>query len=157
MNAPALINASYGVHQTNGKLHTGCAIVPGEARLLSARSSKQNIVMKSSTKAEFVGLSDSTVQAIHLKNFAEKQGQSVGPLIIHQDNLTCMALMNRGGLESERSRHTNIRGFLWQKRVANGEATIEHLNINLMHANALTMLVQGAQFERERAGLTNLA
>jgi hypothetical protein len=114
-------------------------------------------VTKSSTEAELVGLSDSTAQAIHLKNFVEKQGYSVGLVIIYQDNLSCMALMKRGGPGSERSRHINIRHFWVAERVANGEVTIEHLNTNLMHANALTKPVQGAQFERERAGLTNWA
>jgi exosome complex RNA-binding protein Rrp4 len=36
----AYIDASYGVHQSNGKSHTGCAIVLGEAGVLAARSSK---------------------------------------------------------------------------------------------------------------------
>jgi hypothetical protein len=112
---------------------------------------------KSSTEAELAGLSDSTVQAIHLKNYVEEQGYSVGHVIIYQDNLGCMALMKRGGPGSERSRHINIRHFWVAERVANGEVTIEHLNTNLMHANALTKPVQGAQFERERAGLTNWA
>ena len=40
----AFIDASYGVHQTSGMSHTSYAIVLGEARVLTARSSKQNIV-----------------------------------------------------------------------------------------------------------------
>ena len=92
--------------------------------MLSARSSKQTIVTKSSTEAEMVGLSDSTTQAIHLKNCVEKQGYSVSPVIIYQDNLSCMAFMKRGGLGSERSRHIDIRHFWVAERVANGEVTI---------------------------------
>jgi len=56
---------------------------------------------------------------------------------------------------SERSRHINIRHFWVAERLANGEVTTEHVNINLMHANALNKPVQGAQFERERSGLIN--
>jgi hypothetical protein len=52
----AYIVASYGVHQNSGKSHTGCAILLGEqAGVLTARSSKQKIVTKSSTEAELVG------------------------------------------------------------------------------------------------------
>jgi hypothetical protein len=87
--------------------------------------------------------------------FLKKQGYAVGYVIIYQDNLSCMALMKRGGLGSERSRRINILHFRVAESVANGEVTIEHLNTNLIHANALTKHVQGAQFERERAGLTN--
>ena len=157
MTVRAFIDASYGVHASSGKSHTGCAIVLGEAGVLSARSSKQKIVTKSSTEAELVGLSDSAAQAIHLKNCVSEQGYSVGPVVIYQDNLSCMALMKRGGPGSERSRHINIRHFWVAERVTNGDVVIEHLSTNLMHANVLTKPVQGAQFERERMGLTNWA
>ncbi len=85
------------------------------------------------------------------------QGYSVGPAVIYQDNLSCMALMKCGGPGSERSRHIGIRHFWVAERVAAGEVVIEHLSTDKMFANALTKPVQGAQFERERLGLTNWA
>ena len=87
----------------------------------------------------------------------EKQAYSDGLVIIYQDNLSCKALTKRGGPGSERSRLINIRHFWVAERLATGEVAVEHLNTNLMHANALTKPVQGAQFERERACLTNWA
>ena len=157
MTVRAFINASYGVHQASGKSHTGRAIFLGKAWVLSARYSKQKTVTKSNMKSELVGLSDSTALTIHLKNYMEKQDYSVGFVIIYQDNLICMELMKRGGPGSKRSCHINIRSFWVAARVAIGEVAIEHLDTNLMHANALTKLVQGAQFERERADLINRA
>ena len=151
----AYIDASYGVHQSSGKSHTGCAIVIGDAGVIAARSSKQKIVTKSSTEAELVGLSDSVAQAIHLRNFITKQGYGEEPVVVYQDNLSCMALIKRGGPGSERSRHINIRHFWVAERVATGDVAIKHLGTELMFANALTKPVQGAQFERERRGLTN--
>ncbi len=111
MNVCAYIDASYGVHKISGKSHTGCAIVLGDAGVIAARSSKQKIVTKSNTEAELVGLSDSAAHAIHLRNFAIAQGYSVGPTVIYQYNLSCMALMKRGGPGFERSRHIVIRHF----------------------------------------------
>jgi hypothetical protein len=70
----AYIDASYGVHKSSGKSHTGCVIVLGEAGVLTARSSKQKIVTKSSTAAELVGLSDSVAHAIHMRNCIMGQG-----------------------------------------------------------------------------------
>ena len=66
-----------------------------------------------------------------------------------------MALIKRGGPGSERSRHINIRHFLVAERVATGDVAIMHLGPELMFANAFTKPIQGAQFERERRGLTN--
>ena len=71
--------------------------------------------------------------------------------------MSCMALMKRGGPGSERSRHINIRHFWVKERVDSGEIVIEHLSTEDMIANALTKPVQGAQFARERLGLTGWA
>ena len=81
---------------------------------------------------------------MHLKNFVEKQGYSVGRVIICQDYLSCMTFIKRNGPGSERSRHINICQLWVLERVVNGEVTIEHLNADLMHANALTKPMQGA-------------
>ena len=91
----------------------------------------------------------------HLRNFVIALGYDVGPAIIFQDNMSCMALMKRGGPGSERSRHINIRHFWLKEKVDQDEVIIEHLGTEEMFANVLTKPVQGAQFDRERYGLTN--
>jgi hypothetical protein len=67
------------------------------------KSTKQKIVTKSSTEAELVGLLDSVSQSIHMRNFLIAQGYTMGPEIVHQDNLSCMALIKKSGPCSERS------------------------------------------------------
>ena len=69
----------YGVHKESGKSHTGCAIVIGDGGPVYNKSSKQKIVIKSSTEAELVGLSDTASQAIHIRNFVIAQGTTLGP------------------------------------------------------------------------------
>ena len=155
MTVRAYIDAAYGVHQASRKSHTGCAIVLGDAGVLDARSAKQQIVKKSSIEAELVSLSDSAAQAIHLRNFVVEQNHSVGLAVIYQANLSCMALMKRGGPGSERSRNVNIRHFWVAEKIADGDDGIEHLSTNMIYANALNKPVQEAQFERKRRGLTN--
>lgn len=157
MTVRGYIDAAYGVHTDSGKSHTGCAIVLGEVGALYSKSTKQKIVTKSSTEAELVGLSDTASQAIHLRNFVLCQGYGTGPAVIYQDNLSCMALMKRGGPGSERSRHINIRHFWLKERVDSGEVIVEHLGTQEMFANALTKPVQGMQFVAERKGLTGWA
>ena len=109
----------------------------------------------SSTEAELVGLSDTASQAIYLRNLIIAQGYDLGPAVIYQDNLSCMALIKRGGPGSERSRHIHIRHFWLSEKVAEGEVELQHLGTEDVFANILTKPVQGAQFERERLGLTN--
>ena len=155
MSVNVFIDAAYGVHSDSGKSHTGCAIVLGEGGPLYAKSCKQKIVTKSSTEAELVGLSDTASQAIHTRLFLIAQGYEIGPATIYQDNKSCMALMKRGAPGSERSRHIDIKYFWLAERVQNGEVKIEHLGTEEMFANILTKPVHGAQFQKERRGLTN--
>ena len=147
------VDASYGVH-ADGRSHTGSCIVIGDVGAVHCRSSKQLIVTKSSTEAELVGLSDSTNQAIHIRSFLISQGYAMGPIIVYQDNQSCMALVDRGRLGAERTRHIHIR-YLWVKeRVDTGEVRVEYLRSEDMYANVLTKPLQGAQFQREMYALT---
>jgi hypothetical protein len=157
ISVSAFIDAAYGVHPSSGKSHTGSMIMIGDAALVYTKSGKQGIVVKSSTEAELVGVSDSASQAIHMRNFVLAQGYDVGPVMIYQDNLSCMALLRRGSPASGRSRHINIRHFWLKDREVNGEVAYEHLGTAKMSANVLTKPVQGQQFRKERMGLTNWA
>ena len=122
---------------------------------MEAKSGKQKNVTKSSTEAELVALSDHAGRGINLRNFLAGQGYGVVPVIIYQDNLSCMAIMARGGPTSERSRHISIRYFWLCERTKLGEVTLEHRPTNLMFANVLTKPLQGKQFVIERDGITN--
>ena len=82
-----------------------------------------------------------------------EQGHSVGPVIIYQDNLSCMTLMKRGGPGSESYRHINNRHFWLAEKVADGDAVIEHMSTDMIYTNALTKPMQEAQFEKKRRGL----
>ena len=148
-----LIDAAYGVHM-DGKSHTGSCVIVGALGAAHCKSAKQQIVTKSSTEAELVGLSDSANQGLHVRNFLMSQGYSLGPVIIYQDNMSCMALVERGRSAAERTRHIGIRYFWMKERVDRGEAVIKHLGTELMYANLLTKPVQGSQFVKEREGIT---
>lgn len=149
----AHVDASYGVHTSSGRSHTGCAITIGTGPVL-AKSAKQRIVTKSSTEAELVGLSDMASQAIHVNEFLREQGVATGPAVLGQGNLSTIALTRRGGPGSERSRHIAIRYFWLKERIDDGDVAVEHVPTGDMVANTLTKPVQGAQFARERDALT---
>ena len=148
-------DAAYGVHP-DGKSHTGACLMLGDAGPVLAESCRQQIVTKSSTEAELVALSDSTNQLLHLRQFLLAQGHPQGPATIYQDNMSCMALQDKGRSTSKRTRHINIRYFWTKEQCTNGEITIVHRTTELMGAaNVMTKPTQGSQFENERYQLTN--
>jgi hypothetical protein len=148
------VDAAYGLHE-DGKSVTGSVIVIGEGGPIHAKSSKQKIVTKSSTEAEFVGTSDSVNQALYLKEFLQEQGYECKSVLLYQDNQSCMTLIKKGKSRSERTRHMSIRQFWITERVNNGEIRVEYLPTENMIANLLTKPLQGSQFVNERKMLTN--
>jgi hypothetical protein len=139
----------------DGKSVTGSVVVLGDAGPLHAKSSKQKIVTKSSTEAELVATSDSANQALFVREFMIEQGYDMKPVIIYQDNMSCMALIKKGRPSSERTRHMSIRHFWLKDKVVDGEVKIEHLGTSDMYANVLTKPLTGAQFRKERDMITN--
>ena len=72
------------------------------------------------------------------------------PVIIYQDNQSCMVLVERGRSGAERTRHIQIRYFWVKERVDTGEVRVEYLCSEDMYTNVLTKPLQGSQFTRER-------
>jgi hypothetical protein len=147
------IDSSYGVH-SDGKSHTGLSIAYGSGSIL-AQSTKQKIVTKSSTEAELVGLSDKGSLAIWSADFLKGQGEKIGPVSIQQDNMSTIALIEKGSSTSERSRHINIRYFWLKDRISSGELQVKYQPTDEMIADILTKPLQGAKFLALRTRLLN--
>jgi hypothetical protein len=131
------IDAAYGVH-ADGKSHTGSCVVIGDSGAVHCKSAKQQIVTKSSTEAELVALSDSASQGLHTRSFLIAQGYECGPMTVYQDNMSGMALIERGQSAAERTRHIDMRYYWMKERVDQGEAIVKHLGTKDMYANLLT-------------------
>lgn len=104
-----------------------------------------------------MALSDCANQALYLRNFLMEQGYECGPVTVFQDNMSCMALIERGRSGAERTRHIDIRYYWLKERVNSGEALVKHMGTADMYANMLTKPLQGQQFINEREGLTGWA
>jgi hypothetical protein len=75
-------------------------------------------------------------------------------MTVYQDNMSTMALIERGRSAAERTRHIDILYFWLKERLNTGESIIKHLGTEEMYANLLTKPVQGSQFATEREALT---
>jgi hypothetical protein len=148
------VDASFAVHG-DMKSHTGGIISLGRGSV-HVSSKKQQLMTKSSTEAELVGLSDQLPQVIWTRNFLEAQGYTVGPARIFQDNQSTIALVAKGRSTSARTRHIAIRYFFIKDRVESGEVVVEYKATGEMRADILTKPLQGELFRRMRAELMGL-
>jgi hypothetical protein len=137
------IDASFAVH-SNGRSHTGaCSIFLKGAVRSSSR--KQNLVSKSSTEAELVGISDDIGNAIGLSNFLVSLGYCV-KTVLHQDNMSTIALTKKGRSTSNRTRHINLRYFFIKDKIDSGELEIAYTPSDLMIGDFFTKPLQGSRF-----------
>ena len=119
------------------------------------RSQKQKIVTKSSCEAEIVAQSDYLSNAIDVRNFLISLGYAVGPVILHQDNKSAMAMMKAGRPIGEKSKHINIRHFFVKYRCDSNEISIQYTPTEQMTADILTKPLQGHAFKKHRNKLLN--
>lgn len=147
------VDASYGVH-ADGKSHAGVCISLGRGAVY-VRSGKQKLVSKSSTEAELIGLSDSLTQGIWTRDFLIFQGYTMAPATVYQDNMSTIALAEKGRSTSDRTRHISIRYFFVKDRIDSGEVRIEYMPTANMLADVLTKPLQGELFRAMRKQLLN--
>jgi hypothetical protein len=139
------VDASCGVH-ADFKSHTGGTISLGGG-VVDAKSSKQKLNSKSSTEAELIAVSDYLSKLIWTRNFLIEQGHTeVGPVILQQDNMSAIALAEKGYSSSDKTRHINIRYFFIRDRIVSGEIEVVHEPTDTMLADMLTKPLVGARF-----------
>ena len=150
----AYVDASFGVYK-DGKSVTGIVLVLGDATIY-VKSSKQKIVTRSSTESELVGISDALSQILWTREFLIRQGLSIGPAVVYQDNQSTIFLANKGRSTSERSRHTKIRYFFVAHYVEAKEIEIEieYLPTADVIADILTKPLHGSLFLKFAAIMT---
>jgi hypothetical protein len=152
LSITAYVDASYGVHE-DGKSHTGAVITLGGGAIY-ARSSKQKIVTKSSTEAELVAITDSLGEIVWTRRLMIAQGYEMAPVRLMQDNMSTIALCNRGGA-GHRTKHIKIRNFFVKGFIDEGDLTVEWLRTEDMVADVETKPLQGAPWRHLKKQLVN--
>ena len=143
------VDASFAVHG-DIKSHTGGVITFGRGGI-ACKSTKQKLVMKSSTEAELVGASEYLPSTIWVQHFLEAQGFPLRQSYFEQDNQSAMRLEQNGrGSTSQRSRHINIRYFFITDRLSTDNITLRYCQTDHMLADFLSKPLQGNLFRKFR-------
>ena len=113
------------------------------------------LMTKSSTEAELVAASDGGTQVIWSREFLLAQGENIEESTIYQDNMSTIALLEKGKPSSNRTKHVNIRYFWINDRINNGDIKIKYKKTEDMVADILTKPLQGEKFRFFRDKLLN--
>jgi len=141
------VDASYAVH-ADCKGRTGNVVSLGTGAF-KVMSTKHNIVTKSSTEAEIVGVSDGMGSNLGLMYLLQEQGYDIKPLILYQDNTSAITLMEKGRSTSQRTKHIDIKYFFIKDRIKSNEISVVHLGTKNMIAD-YTKPLQGTLFRDMR-------
>ena len=114
-------------------------------------STKHKINTRSSTESELVSVDNMMSLILWTRYFLNHQGYKVNDNIIFQDNKSSMLLERNGKASSgKRTKHINVRYFLFTNRISKGEVQVEWCPTKDMVADFLTKPFQGASFKRFR-------
>jgi hypothetical protein len=148
------IDAAFGVHH-NRRSQSGMARLLGENNVVSAKSSMQKLVTKSSTEAELVAASDFASGGLDFNNFMMAQGYQVEPVMIEQDNKSCITMLEKGRSTNDLTKHIGIRYFFLKDRIDSNELRLQYIPTEELLADVMTKPLQGSLFVKLRNRLQN--
>ena len=141
------VDASYAVHpKAHG--HTGGYSTLGEGAYLW-KSVKQKIVCRSSCESELVAQVELLCEAIHVRNFLLSMDLQAGPIELHSDSLSAMALAEKGR-SGRNSRHIKARYFFTHDKIESNEVKMSYAPTDDLAADLMTKPLQGLKFQRFR-------
>ena len=143
LRVAAYVDVAFGRHE-DGKSQTGVVHKIGEATVL-AKSLKQKMVSKDSTKAKLVDLTDRIGASLRLDEFMKKQGHNIDLPVIYQDIHSTICRVTKGG-RNHRNVHPRVRQRGLMEKIANKELIISYVPTRNMIANVLTKQLQGVLF-----------
>ncbi|KAH8357354.1 hypothetical protein KR200_003192, partial [Drosophila serrata] len=104
---------------------------------ISWESRKQRTVALSSTEAEYMAVSDSSKEAVHLRSFLEEVLGQLSTTVIHNDNQGACQL-TRNPVFHKRTKHVDIRHHFIRELVEEGTISVNYNPTTEMPADILT-------------------
>ena len=144
-------DASFSAHP-DGSSHTGIVCILGGAPIYF-KSTKQRLVVKSTTDAELYACDDGVEIGLWLADLCREIGHDPGDILhVYQDNQAAIVLMTRGSYSRKRGSMRARLGFVRQQ-IELGLIELIDTESEAMLADVLTKALHGAAFEREAGKL----
>ena len=155
INIDVFADASFAIHQSDRKSHSGLCIKIGSSTVL-CKSGKQTLVTTSSTEAELVACADAIPYVEGIRKLLTELNFPIGSTIIHQDNLSTIRLIQNKKPLSQRTLHIDNKFFFLREKHQLGAVNIVHTSTTSMLADLFTKPVNGQQFVYLRDQILNV-
>ena len=139
------IDAAY-CNRDEKRSTTGMCVTLGTG-IFSTASKVQKTATKSSTEAEIVAVADGMTIPLWLRDF---QGYKKTPVRLEQDNMSCIALLQKGESTAAASKYIDVKRFWISDYIKRGEVVVEYVPTLEMTADYFTKPLQGSLFDKLR-------
>jgi hypothetical protein len=131
----ASADASYACHE-DARGHSGIVCSIGGTTIY-ARSTKQQLVAKSSTEAELLALNGAADELLYLRNIMVELGfPQLKPSPIFQDNQSAIIMAHKGELGTKRTKHFTMRHYFIKEQ-------LDEQRVLLVHQPGITIAADG--------------
>lgn len=147
-------DADWGGNLDDRKSMSGFAFILSSG-VISWQSRKQPVVALSTMEAEYIALTESTREVLHLRSMLKELGFSelvVDPTVIMNDNQSSQALIKNEGHNS-RTKHIDIRFHFIREAVKNNIVKIDYKPTNDMLADMFTKSLSSVKHNYCSTGL----
>jgi hypothetical protein len=112
------------------------------------KSKKQNIVALSSTESEFLSLCEALREfAWYTRILADLSVKLPRPVIIHEDNQSCISLLRKPNLNSKRSKHIDVKYHFVKDMLESKLIDIKYVPSAFQVADGFTKALVKSKFE----------
>ena len=123
-----------------------------DGNLVAWSAGKQRYVATSSTEAEYVAVSESCKDGLHVIHFLNEFLNPVLPSILKMDNQGAL-FMAKNDVSSKRSKHVDLRYHMVRDYVRSGYFTLTHVSTVLNRADIMTKALDRLKHEGHTSAL----
>jgi len=138
-------DAAYMVHNDLMSRSGMIALVNGGC--FATLSCKQKFIVKSSTEAEFMTMSEVASMALYVNEFMKFQMENPPVITMYQDNQSVIALLKANNCGLKGSKHIKVRYFFVKQHIESGEIKIMWCGTKDMLADLMTKPLLGQLFK----------
>lgn len=162
MNLVAYADASYGSHVRDSFSQSGIIVSFGEIKhgytgIITASSTKQKHIVKSSFESELMSIDKVTDELIWTRKLLEELGISqTKPSIIYNDNKSTITSIHKGTSSFKQTKHINTKYFYIREHIQNNQINLQYIETENNLADFLTKPLQGSLFIKFRNAIMNV-